>query len=247
MTAVNVIQQPHRVIILTDGASYDRRGVLHEIGQKCSDVPGREMVVATSGSVKLRRDMLILLPRHFENIDDVAKGGDAFFRSYMDAWRDDFARAGRTGGLFVVAGWSTVVDAPIYVLYSEDRHDASKTEFRISPYSMTMPNSAGRPAIDRSTFDPRTDGLALMEHQRRDRTDGGFLVGGHVQLTEITRAGISHEIIRVWNEDVVGERIRPAPALDPVAHANVTPIGGMVRKDCRTLVGTHGHASQGAA
>ena len=48
-------------------------------------------------------------------------------------------------------------------------------------------------------FDPITDGVWLIERQRASRLAG---VGGFVQLTSVTRDGITSRVIHRWPEDV---------------------------------------------
>ncbi len=69
---------------------------------------------------------------------------------------------------------------------------------------------------DAETFDPERHGLPLMEVLRRIRADPNFLpsqaymVGGGVDLTEITRDGVTQRLLREW-PDAVGELILPGP------------------------------------
>jgi hypothetical protein len=71
--------------------------------------------------------------------------------------------------------------------------------------------------FDPRSFDPATDGLALMEHCRRTPADNGiwgdhehYGVGGFAELTTIGPAGITQRKLKTWTEDKIGQRIRPA-------------------------------------
>lgn len=206
MTAMNAVLKTDRVVILTDGASYDREGVLHEVSSKCVEVPGLRVALAVSGAILVRKDMLARLPTRFKDIDDIARNGESFFHAYYAERCEMLEEAGNPGMSIVIAGWSPMADMPVLVSFY---HYGAESWFAVCPNSVWGPKTAGLPPIDPVTFDPRTDGLRLVQAQRWD-TEAGFIVGGHIQLTEVTRSGISHEILHRWPEDRVGEKIDPA-------------------------------------
>jgi len=63
---------------------------------------------------------------------------------------------------------------------------------------------------DATSFNPRTDGLTLIEAQRRRPwRAGGRLahrVGGQAELTRVSRRGVERTVLKVW-PDRVGEKI----------------------------------------
>lgn len=84
-----------------------------------------------------------------------------------------------------------------------------------------------RPGEDDAEY-LRDVGADLFETMRRtpsvargngDKVRNTYLVGGHVDLTTVTRDGVSVMRLRTWN-DRIGEPINPF-----AGHGNVTPIG----------------------
>ncbi|MGD9923919.1 MAG: hypothetical protein AB7V13_21130 [Pseudorhodoplanes sp.] len=83
--------------------------------------------------------------------------------------------------------------------------------------------------------DPAVDGLKILEAQRQLKVSGrpgwpaAHHVGGFALLSTVTRDGVTERIIHRWNEDRIGEPIRPAAPFKPAIAPARDPLAGMSR------------------
>jgi hypothetical protein len=213
MSAMNVIRNADGLTILTDGACYDTSGVVQCICSKIIILPHLSAVVAARG-------LLSLLPALFE-IAWVCRDFDELRSRIQENIHS--LPLGPGGAEVVVAGYARDV-FEIFMLPIHDIYAAEGYPFGV----MTpVPGHLIQPSLDPAVaaqigwripvtdlmghawnnFNVERDGLRLMECQRHDG-NGGFLVGGFVQATVLTRSGISSSIIHTW-PDQVGCRIEP--------------------------------------
>ncbi|WAJ31152.1 hypothetical protein [Antarcticirhabdus aurantiaca] len=236
MTALNAIRYDDAAVILTDGASYDRQGIVRRIGPKCQTIKGPNIVLAVSGASAGHKALARLLARDFEDIDHISAEGGAWFQDWHAVYADFLEEQGGREILVAMAGWSTDQDRARLVMFASELEQPFG-----EPATIRMP-LMGEAPIDRSRFDVMRDGVALVERQRlyrgeaesdADRASGNLVVGGHVMLTLVRRTGITHQILKTWPEDRVGHPIRPAAGMPAASASNVIPLPAQNRAERR--------------
>ncbi|WP_182422328.1 hypothetical protein [Aureimonas sp. ME7] len=239
MSALNICIKPDRCIVLQDAAAYDPEGRVTQFMDKGQIVRQNGLFVAATG-LTVTAVAFAQFAERFVGIDHLASCGEAI----IDEWYDQYVTIlfsselkDHLGVLVAFVGWSEEHDRPMCVVYTAGIEGRA---FAVDVGTLTHPQLEGAfrsewmagssVYLNIDTFDAVRDGRRLMELQRaqpaRHRPDrsGQFLIGGHVKLTEVFRDRIEQRVLHEWTEDVVGERIRPAPRLDPVSHPNVAAL-----------------------
>lgn len=220
MSTMNAIVAPGQVSVLTDAAIYDwRTGILTSIESKAFVPEGINAVVSTRGLKIVNQIMQCafdgLRSKSFDEfrdlylektvsalkflMDTIAPGHD--YEVMISGWSDENNRGEILfWHTYKNAEWPAAYD----VILSED------AIFQGVEYDFS--------ANDLSTFDPRIDGVALIEHGRGERYDLslgsmsnaviGYAIGGFIELHTVTANGVTSEVIHRFN-DRVGEMIDP--------------------------------------
>jgi hypothetical protein len=233
MTAINVIRQRQAVHILSDGVFCDETGIVCEIGPNVFALPHLPMALAIRGASHFMPFLVHRLSRESRSFDEAS---GKLVRTAQDVHLSFPAAFGSTGyGSIepdfdlVAVGWSLSSGATAaYLLSSHDRVIARGVtaqpwqlielpdvlvappiaEIQIEATGWTVPYSA-------ESFDPKSDGLALLRAQRlfRRELDPRFdsrgyvhVVGGFVQLTSVSSRGVNSQILLRW-PDAVGRKI----------------------------------------
>lgn len=230
MTAINVFRGRRRVVVMTDGAAYDRDGVVGGFGLKCAALPHLGAALATRGSMTALPFYAAILGSTFTTFDGLVARGAGTIEAIYDGRLYDFARSGESEIELILAGWSTARGrAESYAIAS------TVSEWGIAgaePFQMQeLPPATTAPTIlepgfaerlgfrsydDFEWFDPVKHGLLIMEQQRRQRhhcttaKDGGehHIVGAFCLSTEIVEGQVLQRVLRRW-PDMIGERIQP--------------------------------------
>lgn len=249
MSAVDIFATPTRALIFTDAAVYDAEGRLMMLHDKCSVTECGTIAVTGRGNAWFVPAIAKTLDRLGWSIDDIEADGGAFFESCFAKGEELMLyHMGKSANDVFVVGWSARDRKPKIAQWSNsapaDVPRFSMVESVLAPD--VSPKGVAR--IQAAMGPMRPDnvdyvrlGLETMKAQRLETgsakyaAEGQYLVGGHVQLAEVTAAGVEKRVLHEWPEDKIGERIRPAPALDPVQHTNVTPIAGANRAERRRL------------
>lgn len=239
MSALNVCMKMDRCIIMQDAAVYAEDGEILRFQRK-GETTANGMFVAATGSAGAASSFAGFVEK-FDDVDQLAGAEEGFVRFF------DLAISGGLlpdmGVCLAVAGWSPSLDRARCVHFASDIPGVPSA-FVGDIGSIMHPILKGDLAarwesfhgiddINIVRFDPMVDGLHLMELQRRQpggarSREGQFLVGGHVTLTEVTRAGIDQRIVRTWDEDCEGRRIVPGPMPDLAAKvASIAPAIAM--------------------
>lgn len=246
MTAINMIRQRRRAVILTDGAGYDANGVVRAFYQKAIAIPHLRAAVAVRGSANAVGVLAAAFGARFTTFDDLVANGGAVAQSVYDEFFAMFTNYGETEIEIHLAGWSEARNRPeTYVMASDEAPSLAVME--MLPWTFTeaddcsaapLPTDEAMAAQGLSVsaverFDPVSDGLRVMEAQRRTRGSAlsrgngveVYCVGGFAMLTEITESGVSQRIIHRWND-------RVDELIDPFAHV---PVMNMSRQQRRAM------------
>lgn len=254
MSAVNISLQPHRALIFTDASVYDLDGRLLDLLDKCHITASGQLAVTGRGNAGFSLVIAkILMSMDIDQVEDDA--GELIELAFRAA-EPTMDKAGKSFNDVFIVGWSKRDGRPKIAQWSNVA-PAGVPRFSV-PDSVMAPNPDAKGfayiasemgPIRRDTANYEKLGRTIMEAQRYSTgsaefgADGLFLVGGHVLMTEITAKGIRKEIVKRWEEDVIGEKIRPAARLDPQQHANVEQIE--LNRQQRRAVGRQ--AKQGRA
>lgn len=216
MTAINLVVQRDAVHLLTDGALYDHDGIIRAIASKSVVSQQHRMAIVPSGmatghqvaaglnrhGARTQARALAALPAVAAEIKafNVAGNppGDHDLQLFVAIWSDCSDRGEAwilsTNRAYFGEGYMPGTLAEIEKLIGMDI-DLGALQGRRIDYS------------DARSFDAECDGLALLEAQRRKPWDDGvFFVGGHAELSTVTRTGVAQKILRKW-PDQIGERI----------------------------------------
>lgn len=223
MTALNGIVLPTGVHLLTDGATYDKEGRILAIRSKVYEYRRERIAIGWAGFCRMP---MIAWGLRLALVTDQASIVAALPKVarwivMLNRWRDIGRTPQERGLRFMVALWSDREDEPqLWTMHSDSLLLGPEykpfTMVRLHRYFDVVPgtefSAIGRQLTDWRQFDPVRDGLALLEHQRREPWDDGrFCVGGAAYLTTVSRAGVKGTILREW-PDKVGEFVRPVPA-----------------------------------
>lgn len=222
MSATVILNQRDAVHILTDGAGIDADGRMVLTIPKCNAVPQCNAAIAIRGPT-LGLPLITELMSGAASFDELKRTAPKLLREAIVSVRAMTARPDLWGEVqLFVGGWSskgpsafTVLSAPDSGLPAWEVIDLPEHSF--SPFTIDGPIHsdvwdifAGRSVNE---LDPRVDGLAILEAQRRHAVDSPIgrhhIVGGFAQLTTVRRDSISTEILRRWSEDQIGHRINP--------------------------------------
>lgn len=220
MTALNVVVQSSAVYLLTDCAGYDTAGAVSEIRSKVTVAPEWRAAFACSGRVDSVRLSTALARRKVRCQQDALLALPSVVRALRDENRRvHLADDGEWNDLQVVCAiFSDVSNRPEAWIISSN---AAYLGEDYVPYRLVQIRQLFSPDLDLdavlgcsaatelTSFDPRRNGLAVLEAQRgAPWHDGLFYVGGAGQLTTVDESGVAVDILVHW-PDAVGQRISP--------------------------------------
>ncbi|MBB3936554.1 hypothetical protein [Aureimonas phyllosphaerae] len=257
MTAINIVLQASRAIVMTDALFIDgRTGAPWFFREKCVAAPGTTMVVAARGDYRVPDLIAGELVHLYGDIDSLlADDGQAVCDLYS-AW---VASAGNhvfnAAVELHIVGWSADHNRPrgATLVFNGQWHVAEIGGEGVgSPlpdaHELARLNAIGSgPGVDWdcATFDPFRHGIPLMEAQRRmalpfrsGEPMTVHTVGGHILLTEITAHGVTQTVVHEW-PDVEGEVIQPERFEMPAKAAATSPVG-LNRQQRRAWERQHG-------
>ncbi|KQX34108.1 hypothetical protein ASD04_17865 [Devosia sp. Root436] len=221
MTAINVIRRDDRIWFMTDAAVYSQTGVIEAIEDKVILLPAIGAAIATRGpyeNFRVLQYMLNASGDRLKSFDDLVEQLPAIIRGAT-------ARFHRDRFELTIGGYSGAREGmETYLCFSRSAQGRMRDGMGTIPEAVPVrvPDLVGSPIpaphqlaavgifgpISPEEFDPRTDGMRLMEGQRlyRHSTGGYHMVGGYAQLTTITREGLTSEVLRSW-PDRIGHKI----------------------------------------
>lgn len=233
MTAINMIRQRGRAIMMTDSAGYDAGGIVRCFYQKAIAIPHLRAAIAVRGSGDAVALLAAAFGSRFSTFDELVTGGGTVAEEIYDRYFSIMTACGETEIEVYLAGWSESRNrAETYFAFSTASHNRlhlgvhawtfhEADEFSVAPLpSDTLLEQAGFRDRSASAVRPDAGGLKVMEAQRLMQVEPYWLkgdqaecyiVGGFVTLTEITKSGVSQRVIHRWN-DAIGEPIKPQSA-----------------------------------
>jgi hypothetical protein len=230
-----------RVEMLTDGAGYDGDGVLRRLERKVTLVPGHRVAITSRGHVGWGKKIAAGLT------EAILRGGLDAAMLVFGAMLPGMARQmppGQSSDV-CVAGFSEADGPIVYYFRTADEpgfvegwklYSTRKTVV----CGITHERAVGHihaPIAAAGTL--RDGGVRLMEIMRREKginadglTAAAYIIGGFIDLTTISAAGVQTERIHTWPDDRIGEKI------NPFAGTNVTSLKatGMNRQQRRAAV-----------
>jgi hypothetical protein len=236
MSAVFSYRSTEDVVVLTDGAVYDNKGVVHFIERKVDFSTKVPVAVATRGD----RDVGDLLTGKI--IAAVEQWGfDEGLQSIeriLPQWRDALASLDDRFTEILVAGISEANGPQHYVCVTGPSPEYPAFHWSDPGKQFCGFNGGGdKPSIitlesmglrmplpgEKMLDYFATSGVGMFEYLRRIKlqSNGRFCVGGHVDMTVVSSGGVWVERVHRWN-DKIGELIdpskdRPAAKVVPIA------------------------------
>ncbi|WP_156418081.1 hypothetical protein [Aureimonas sp. AU4] len=237
MTAINAFLRRDRGVLMTDGAFYSAAGVPLGFGSKTVSIPNLHMAIAARGCSAIAPSLAHHMSIGFRDIDDVAGRGEEFLGGWALGAAEFLANAGFPDFELHMMGWSAKDERPRHLVFTTraggDWKAGELTEIEgyvLCPYLEDNEAFEALPKLGLfvsdpqfcETFDPKMHGVPIMMAQRRqiDELDGHeengrvSVVGGHVEVTEITADGISQRVLHRW-ADQVGVAMTEPEALSP--------------------------------
>ena len=219
MSALNMIVQGQRAHLLTDRAVYDRDGVVRGIGFKVGRLESLPLAISSVGAVSVERlsDMVDRLSPTSAQPEAWVAVLPAALRALRGENRVKWPELEGTQD-------AEITLAAIFYSHAQRRARGvvvSSGDPGLPPYEpvalscITIPGidlaAAGAPDPRSPTFDPASDGAALVSAQRLAAwADGRINVGGGVDLTSVGPDGLSLTTLMEW-PDEIGRRIELPP------------------------------------
>ncbi|MCO6178813.1 hypothetical protein [Ciceribacter sp. RN22] len=242
------IAYPDAVRMLTDGATYDLDGTLKKIGCKVHAHDTLPIAITGRGSLEMIdnfRDLLFAVATEQGTVDDFLKAIPAT----LDAAREKIdGRMHPTQHCeVVIAMWSETTGAQHrYFITTEFAGYSDVPRFHLHTPSWFFDAA---PALAPENFEivkswvmqagpdfPARCGADAVELWRRTpvshpstpKGPKGFIIGGQVDLTVISRKGVTTRTLRQW-DDEIGRKI------DPFHPRHSAHLAGMTRQQRRVL------------
>lgn len=212
MTAASAFLGRSAAYLLTDAGSFDDAGRVFGIGSKviASERLRIAAVLAGRRCDQVSESGSWYSPAHevrqlFENAETQA----ALLAELPSLMRKHAPIVAEIGGYFqfTIALWHAERQQPEAYVIGSPGH----TFKGLPPFQLGGVNPVVMPPVDRSLWPvgdlTRAEACAIVDAQRRARTDGAIHVGGFAELTSVDASGIRTEVVRRWR-DRVGRKIR---------------------------------------
>lgn len=228
MSAIVAVETSDSVVMLTDGAIYDTKSVLLDVRRKVLVSEKMPLAIAGRGHTGLGDYAAKLIMKLIEDV-----GFDAGTAAAESILKQFGPLSGIEHFELIIAGMSEEY-GPRHVQMRTDRSFSFNREQSAisSATSGAAPSEMGLP--------PRSPdeglehylcrvGADMFNFYRRHvgRPDDGYVVGGQVDLTIVSRTGVTVETIHRW-DDKIGELINPF-----AERKTVTPFAGLNRQQRR--------------
>lgn len=225
MTAIIAQRLPDRVEIISDGAVYDGLRIVRGFECKIDRLPKfnaimtgrgpsrvldvfRDQIGSIVGKVRTYDLALYAIANNLEMLEPLAKLGP--FQ-------------------IILAGMSEMGGPVIHTFGNTDEAGLKAFKLHEVPYGSgfghSMPAKMHDLILERGGL--RSVAVDFMDNVRADNGEASMVVGGHIDFTVISEAGVTTETIHKWN-DKIGERIH---SFGP----NVIPIAGLNRQQRRAM------------
>lgn len=223
MSLANLIVQPHAAYLYTDSGYFTADGVILKLEHKIMPFPEQSLAIAGVGAGKLNPSLLFdemerLGMRELDQMTFLRR-----FRSLVrESCPDDVDGADREDRRYMIGLYSHQHERAMgLTIFTPGMGPDGKEPYQYHPADiviapMVPPADAfGGREINvtvPSSFDPVSDGLALVDAQRR-KVSGwshgaadGSRVAGDIMLTEVSAQGLRFELLRT-HSDRIGEKV----------------------------------------
>lgn len=234
MSAANGLLQKQKktVHVISDGLAYIDDLPIDVEFIKTEIIDGMTAVVSGTGPATFPSFVAFHIPHHFVSFDALIAGAEPFLRQLFETFIEKYCD-GDAVAMLLIAGWHEKAQKP--GLYSmmlrtdgeqwarirrNSQGETPSENFKLSAQevvsfpcpTLAQFQAAGFDVLyDLETSDPETVLLHGLEIQRRISFGGKHSIGGHAFLTTIDETGCHQRIIHTWDEDRIGEVIRPKP------------------------------------
>ncbi len=216
MTALNVIVQRDRAHLITDAATTcTATGRVVLIETKVWAFPALKAAFATSGAV-VPGDIASFLDGRTARTQGDLKAIIAALAHHMTARADQIRpllKGNEANGARVAAiAWNDRLKRPeawSVGTYGLSGHGGADGVIYTGGPGWLAPAFEGEDYLSRwDDLDPATDGVEILEAQRRTvGPQGWHVVGGFGELVTVTRKGLRWRTLVTWPQDKLGERI----------------------------------------
>lgn len=231
MSAINIITLREVAYLFGDGAGYDADGVIGSIGGKAHVISHISTALLFSGRSILAPYIIHLLEGKVRSFDHLCEILPDSLESYEDELTRLFdvdikaAHGGKQGYRMFVAGWSDRRQRMVAFSIASTADDNG-----LLPYTIYEADPDGGfqcpgvtneqcfrgygalPTVNEQTIEDVA--LTTLELQRQEPfpgSDGRYLIGGLIEFVAVRRDRIETRILKRWEEDKIGELIRPRP------------------------------------
>lgn len=219
MSLANLIVQPQAAYLYTDQGYYDRNGVILRLGHKIMPFLDQRLAIAMVGSGKLTPTIIFDLIEargidQLGQIDFLA----AFRNLVRELCPEDASGPDKEDRRFMIGIYGHKQRRALgLTIFTPDMGPEGKAPYQYHPADiiiapMVPPSEAfGARRINvtsPASFDPRVDGRALVDAQRRKRTGwshgvaDGSRVAGDILLTVVSADGVNFEMLQMRNAQV---------------------------------------------
>ncbi len=229
VTAINCLLQPDAAYLFSDGAVYDRDGVVVAVTSKVTVCASASMALLASGravAADYVATQLFAYAVDFDHLRATIAGRlPALVESATEIFGEDEGdavgrlRAVGQGLELIVAGWSQRAGLPeAFAISTAPRSGRAPFEPRDAGGSGFMTpalhDEDWRAVGGMEQCPPDSlENLALLilEMQRQKPEHGRYSVGGLAELVTIRRDRVECRILKRWAEDRIGEKMAPKP------------------------------------
>lgn len=251
MTAVNTIIMSDRAHLYSDSCMYDENGTIHAFICKTYAMPKLKAALSVRGLARIGATISFDIQRDFSTFDAFMEAKDEYIPRWFWAATADMDALGLTVADMYVVGWSEARDKPDGFYFTTATMECAPIMGNAMVAPMPSPEEwehlTTLPGFDMqfpANFVPKAGGIALMQSQRRMKfppfgmarsdTEPKFMVGGHILHTEVSKQGVSQQVIHEWNdavlEDIVPEPLAQAASIHSVEPDNAATMSRQQRR-----------------
>jgi hypothetical protein len=224
MSSAILIRQTDAIHIISDAAAYDKNGTVIALAPKSFAIPHMSAALTARGDLAALPLVapLVSLRKYEQTLSAVyrvlaaAKKANSELELFIGGFMTDgesHAFHATTESVTGAAAPHPPVNDPIYELTNAVTSIPGFAASPMPPADDPIYELIGNRCPDQ--IDPRVDGLAIIEAQRRHAVDGIFTVGGWATLISVYRDRIEERILTRW-PDRIGEPIDPLSSADDV-------------------------------
>lgn len=228
MSAICAIVGSNAAYMLVDGLTYNNGAVTDVCAEKSYPLERMKAAVAATGDMHTAYFFKVAIENEFQKFDDVVAAGSEFFVNAFKAFAHRFCGGNAVSNTALI-GWSESKNRPfafgIDLVEGSGQWISSRASNSSIGVLQELPILAvPSPSLEEikaahypfgmagDSVRPEEKLLHLMQVQRRiPMDDGKFYVGGQAVLTTVTAEGVMQCVVHRWEEDKVGEPIKPRP------------------------------------